>query len=335
LANDTLATSLPAGAVSADVIVGAGSFAYRVEENWGRLPDGWTFTDVAAVGVDGGDNVYVFNRGTHPMVVFDRAGNFLRSWGEGMFARPHGLHIAADGCFYCTDDGDHTVRKCSHDGKVLLTIGVPGKPAPYFSGEPFHRCTHTALSPTGDIYVSDGYGNARVHKYDPRGRHLMSWGAPGTDPGQFNLVHNLVTDSEGWVYVADRENHRVQVFDGNGTYETQWNNLHRPCGLCRGSEADPLYYIGELGPMLDSNRRFPNLGPRLSIATSKGHMLARIGSPHAGLGAGQFVAPHGLAVDSRGDIYVGEVSYTAWSAVFPETPKPPRIRTLQKLVKLA
>ena len=99
------------------------------------------------------------------------------------------------------------------------------------SGEPFHRCTHTALSPKGEIYVSDGYGNARVHKYSPDGKLLMSWGEPGTDPGQFNIVHNIVRDGDGWVYVADRENHRVQVFDGNGKYETQWNNMHRPCGL--------------------------------------------------------------------------------------------------------
>lgn len=325
--------SVTATGDGAPVFLGTGEFRYRVEEGWGRLPDDWEFTDVAAVAVDRRDDVYVFNRGEHPMIVFDRRGNFLRSWGEGTFTKPHGLHIGPDGSFYCTDDGDHTVRKCSPDGKVLLTIGIPGKPAPYFSGEPFHRCTHTALSPSGEIYVSDGYGNARVHKYDPAGRHLFSWGAPGTDPGEFNLVHNICCDAEGWVYVADRENHRVQVFDGAGRYEAQWNNLHRPCGLCMGPGADPLYYIGELGPMLESNRRFPNLGPRLSIATNKGRVLARIGPPHAGLAPGHFVAPHGIAVDSHGDLYVGEVSYTAWSAVFPSEPKPARIRTLQKLVR--
>ena len=107
------------------------------------------------------------------------------------------------------------------------------------SGEPFHRCTHTALSPKGEIYVSDGYGNARVHKYTPDGKLLMSWGEPGTDPGEFNIVHNIVCDADGWVYVADRENHRVQVFDGNGKYETQWNNLHRPCALhCCGGKPE-------------------------------------------------------------------------------------------------
>ena len=121
--------------------------------------------------------------------------------------------------------------------RCCLTIGIPSKPAPFMSGEPFHRCTHTALSPKGEIYVSDGYGNACVHKYTPDGKLIKTWGESGTDPGQFNIVHNIATDVDGWVYVADRENHRVQVFDGNGKYETQWNNLHRPCALhCCGGK---------------------------------------------------------------------------------------------------
>src|SRR3546814_20813070 len=111
---------------------------------------------------------------------------------------------------YCTDDGDHTVRVCDTEGKVHLTIGIPGEPAPYMSGEPFHRCTHTALSPDGEIYVSDGYGIACVHKYAPDGRLLKTWGGPGTDPGRFNIVHNICCDADGWVYGAVRENHRVQ-----------------------------------------------------------------------------------------------------------------------------
>lgn len=192
------------------VILGAGKHRYRVVADWAKLPEGWEFRDVAAVAVDSKDRVYVFNRGEHPMMVFDREGSFLRSWGEGSFPRAHGLHIDANDVLYCTDDGGHVVRKCTTDGKVLLELGVPGKPAPYMSGTPFHRCTHTALSPRGEIYVSDGYGNARVHKFSPNGKLLKSWGEPGTDPGQFNIVHNIVADPDGWVYVADRENHRVR-----------------------------------------------------------------------------------------------------------------------------
>ncbi|BBK41783.1 hypothetical protein STVA_18030 [Allostella vacuolata] len=317
------------------VILGSGEHRYRVNPDWARLPDGWSFQDVAGVAVDARDQVYVFNRGEHPMIVFDREGNFLRSWGEGVFNRAHGIHFGPDGMLYCTDDGDHTVRKCTTDGKVLLEIGVPGQPSPFMSGNPFHRCTHTALSPRGDIFVADGYGNARVHKYDPSGRLLKSWGSPGTGPGEFNIVHNIAADEDGWVYVADRENHRIQVFDGEGRYEAQWNNLHRPCGLCMTPGPNGLCIVGELGPGLPVNRRHPNLGPRISLVTTKGELVARLGGENGpGDAVGQFHAPHGVAVDSHGDIYVGEVSYTNWKSHFLLDPVPETMRTLQKLEKV-
>ena len=231
---------------------------------------------------------------------------------------------------YLTDDGGHFVRKCSLDGKVLLELGIPGKPAPYLSGEPFNRCTHTALSPKGEIYVSDGYGNARVHKYSPDGKLLLSWGEPGSDPGQFNLVHNICTDADGWVYVADRENHRVQVFDGNGKYETQWNNLHRPCGLYMPYTKQPICYIGELSV----NRLNANLGPRVSIVDNQGKLLSRLGDPFAGQAATSFIGPHGLSVDSRGDLYVGEVCWTLWPGLFPDQPRPDKLRAIQKYARV-
>src|SRR4026209_1557951 len=120
------------------IIVGTGEYRYRIVEDWAKLPDGWSFREVGAVGVDANDNVYVFNRGEHPMMVFDRTGKFLRSWGEGLYPRAHGLHIAADDILYLTDDGGHVVRKCTTEGKVLLELGVPGKPTPYMSGLPVH-----------------------------------------------------------------------------------------------------------------------------------------------------------------------------------------------------
>ena len=205
---------------------------------------------------------------------------------------------------------------------MLLTIGIPGKPAAYMSGDPFHRCTHTAMSPKGDIYVSDGYCNARVHKYAPDGRLLMSWGGPGPTPASSTSPHNITCDADGWVYVADRENHRVQVFDGNGKYETQWNNLHRPCGIFMPSGKCPICYIGELGPVQRVSRDSPNLGPRVTIVDNTGKRLSRLGGLCAGLGADQFLAPHGLCVDSRGDIYVGEVSWTQWPQLFPKDAMP-------------
>ena len=314
------------------VTVGSGEYTYRVDTDWAKLPDGWAFRDVAAVAVDDKDQVYVFNRGEHPMIVFDREGNFLQSWGEDIFTRPHGLHIAPDQTIYCTDDGDHTMRRCTLDGKVLLTLGIVGKPAPYMSGEPFHRCTHTALSPRGDIYVSDGYGNSRVHKYSPDGKLIMSWGEPGTDPGQFNIAHNICCDDDGWVYVADRENHRVQVFDGNGKFETQWHDMHRPCGLCMSAGKDPLFYIGELGPGMPVNFNVPNIGPRVSIMDNKGGLISRLGVTPGGQEPDRFIAPHGLAVDQHGDIYVGEVAFTAWPR-FDSGEPPENLMTLRKLIR--
>jgi hypothetical protein len=262
-------------------VLGQGELRYEVAGDWGELPDGWALNDVAAVAVDGKDRVYVFNRGAHPMIVLDREGKFLRSWGEGVFTRAHGLHIGPDDNLYCTDDGDHTVRKCTPDGKLL-----------------------------------------------------HSWGEPGCDPGQFNIPHNIWADEQGWVYVADRENHRVQVFNGEGRYETQWNNLHRPCALCAEAGRNGRFFVGELGPTMPVNRDMPNLGPRITVVSHEGKLISRVGTLPAGTKLDQFVAPHGLALDSRGDLYVGEVSYTAWPQIWPEKPIPQGLRSLRKLVRV-
>jgi len=150
-----------------------------VVEGWGDLPPGYSYRDGAAVCVDSKDNVYVFNRGAHPVIVFDRDGKFLRSWGEDVgFVNAHGAATGPDDMLYLTDDFGAAVRKCTPQGKVVLTIGTPGKPAPRFSGDPFNRCTHTALSPQADIYVSDGYQNARVLNT----RRTASCCSPGASP---------------------------------------------------------------------------------------------------------------------------------------------------------
>ena len=305
------------------------SHAYQELTDWARLPEGWTFEEVADVVVDSQDRVHIFSRGQHPITVFERDGTFVTSWGQGLFTRPHGLTLGPDGSLYCVDDDGHCIRKCTLDGQVLMTIGTPGKPAPRYSGQPFHQPTKVALDPkTGDLYISDGYGNAKVHKYSSDGQHLFSWGEYGTDPGQFNLVHTVCTDHEGKVYVADRENHRVQIFDDAGNYLCQWNNLHRPCGLfIKGN----LVYIGQLLAHLSVNADYPNLGACLSIHDLTGRRLARLGDVRPGEEPGQFTAPHGLAVDSHGDIYVGEVSWSAYGRMLD----PPRTaRCFRKLVKV-
>jgi DNA-binding beta-propeller fold protein YncE len=300
---------------------------FSVIEGWGKLPDGFTYHEVAGVAVDKQDRAFVFTRGEHPVIVFDRDGTFLRSWGEGVIRRAHGITIDADDMVWLTDDLHHTVRKFTPDGKLLLTIGDPDTPAELQGGRPFNRPTHVAICPkSGYLFVSDGYGNSRVHKYAPDGKHVTSWGEPGTDPGQFNLPHNLVTDRDGLVYVADRENHRVQIFDGKGGYQGQWNNLHRPCGLF-ADRGHGLFFVGELGSGMPVTEKTPNLGPRVSVLDVKGQRVARFGGQFASEKPGEFIAPHGLVVDSHGDVYVGEVSWTGYGQFLD----PPRVmRSFQK-----
>ena len=304
---------------------------FSVIEGWGTLPDGWSYREVAGVAVDSQDRAFVFNRGEHPIIVLDRDGRFVRSWGEGVIRRAHGITIDADDMVWLTDDLHHTVRKFTPEGKHLLTIGNPDSPAALHGGRPFNRPTHVAICPrTGYLFISDGYGNSRVHKYSPDGRHVMSWGESGTDPGQFNLPHNLVTDRDGLVYVADRENHRVQIFDGEGRYQGQWNNLHRPCGLF-ADRAHDLYFVGELGSGMPVNEKTPNLGPRVTVLDGKGQRVARFGGQFPSEKPGEFIAPHGLVVDSRGDVYVGEVSWTGYGQFLT----PPRVmRSFQKFRRL-
>ncbi len=251
------------------------------------------------------------------------------SWGEGVFARAHGVTMGPDETLYCVDDVGHCIRKCTLDGEVLMVIGTPGQGAPALSGEPFNRPTKVAFDlKTGDLYIADGYGNGRVHKFSADGTHLFSWGEHGTDPGQFNLVHSVATDDEGRVYIADRENLRVQVFDGEGNYLEQWNNLHRPCGL---HIQDGLAYIGQLPTSLPVNASYPYIGACVSIHDLTGRRLARLGEARRGEGPGQFLAPHGVTVDSRGDLYVGEVSWVEYGS----KQDPPReVRSFRKLVRV-
>ena len=313
------------------VQVGSGRFTYEVNVAWAKLPPEYSWREAVAVAVGPNGEVYVFCRGDHPMIVFDGEGNFLRSWGEEVFTRAHGVTVAPDGTLYCTDDMAHVVRHCTPEGRVLATFGNPGEPAEPHSGVPFNRPTDVAIDPkTGDLYISDGYANSSVHKYSPDGRLLFSWGSPGTDPGQFNIVHNIATDKNGYVYVADRENHRVQIFDSSGGFETQWVNMHRPCAI-HVSE-DQNVYVGELGWGMPVNRNVPNIGPRVSVYDTGGELLARIGHLGFGQEAGQFTAPHGLSTDSKGNLYVGEVSWTNLNNLgqLPDRP----VRSLQKLVKL-
>jgi hypothetical protein len=312
------------------VILGQNEHRYVVEEGWG-MNAGPGLPDVTSVAVDSADNVYLFCRGDQPIRVFDRAGRFLRSFGDGLFVRPHGLHMAPDDTLYCIDEGSHSIFVMTPDGVLLNRIGGP-EPAPFMSGEPFNRCTNVAVAANGDLYITDGYGNARVHRYSRDGRHIMSWGEPGVAPGQFNVVHDISCGRDGRIYIADRENHRIQVFDSDGVWLDQWHNLHRPCGLCMADLAEPVFVVGELGPVMQSNLNTPNLGPAISILDRHGRHLARLGAPKAGVEPGAFMSPHSVAIDSRGDIYVAELTRTVWARSYDGQP-PDDVRTIVKLCR--
>ena len=317
------------------VQLGSGEYTYEVSgDNWGELPEGWVYREATAVAVDSSDNVYVFNRGGHPVIVFDSEGKFLGSWGEDIFTTPHGITIGPDDSVYCVDTGDSTVRKLTTDGELIFTLGDPGNPAPPMSGKPFGRPTHVGINPgNGNLYVADGYANAHVHTYDPDGNYLGTWGESGTDEGQLNIVHNIDIDSNGYVYIGDRENHRVQIFDANGNYETQWVNMSRAAAVYidKRGESD-IVYVGEYFAGIASNAVGTDLGPRVSIYQTDGTLLARVGRESYGDESGRFYSPHGIAVDSKGDVYVAEVAYSDYGMHM----EPPReLRSMQKLVKTA
>jgi DNA-binding beta-propeller fold protein YncE len=321
-------------------------FGYEADDQWAKLPAGWSWTEAVAVATDNEDRVFVFNRGEHPVVMLARDGTFLGSWGEGLFVRPHGLFIGPDNTVYCTDDTDHTVRAFTPEGRLLLTLGTSGRPSDTGAtsidyrtirraGPPFHYPTNLALGPTGDLYITDGYGNARVHCFTPDGGLLQSWGEPGSGPGQFHVPHGLAVDRDGTVYVADRENSRVQLFTAEGVYQGEWTDVARPCQVFIDQRAGWIY-VAELGFRAG---RWPGTGPaepgapggRVSVFDRGGVLHARWGGGDNPTAPGDFFAPHGIWVDARGDIYVAEVVLSGGgrAGLVPAT-----CHTLQKFVRV-
>ncbi|HJN86111.1 MAG: peptidyl-alpha-hydroxyglycine alpha-amidating lyase family protein [Dehalococcoidia bacterium] len=304
---------------------GGGDFQYKFVDDWAKLPAGTTFHECPGVAVDSKDNVYVLTRGEHPIIVLDREGNFVRTFGEGYFSnRTHGLYIAHDDSLLIADDGIHTIQKFSPDGEKLMEIGERNNPAPRWSGQPFNRPTSAAIMPSnGDIYVSDGYGNSRIHVYTSSGEYKLSWGSPGIDAGQFIRPHNIAVDSNDRVYVVDRECHRIQIFDPKGNFITMWNNIHRPDAMVLWQDH---IYVGELNGMGGVDDA-PGLGHRVTVYDLNGKRVCIFGAQEEGEGAGQFIAPHSVAVDSKGAIYVGEVSFTIRGS---KMDPPKELRSLSK-----
>src|SRR3989442_3579227 len=213
---------------------------YGAATGWEQLPPGYSHPDVAAVAVDSKGRAYLFCRAEHPVMVYERDGRFVGSWGEGLFTmRAHGITIGPDDSVYCTDEAAHTIRKFTPEGRLLMTLGTSGLASNSgYDGTnlttitrgapPFNRPTNLAVAPNGDLYVSDGYGNARVHRFSASGELIASWGEPGTGPGQFMLPHGIAVRGDGRVFVCDRENDRIQVFAADGSYLREITAVQRP-----------------------------------------------------------------------------------------------------------
>jgi DNA-binding beta-propeller fold protein YncE len=265
------------------------SGSYYLVADFPQLPNGWSLGAVSGVAADHAGDVLVFHRGEHPILAFSGHGKFVRSFGDGMFASAHGLRVDSNDNIWVTDNANHTVAKLDRNGQILLSLGeknVVGEDAAHFN-----KPTDIAFAPNGDFYVSDGYGNSRVAKFDKAGKFLLTWGKKGAGPGEFNLPHAIQLDGAGEIYVGDRENNRVQVFDPNGKFLRQFGGF-APFGLFITPNQTLFVADGRANKILKM--------------TLDGKILASWG--RTGSGPGDFQMPHGLTVAKDGAVYVSEIT---------------------------
>jgi DNA-binding beta-propeller fold protein YncE len=262
---------------------------YKLVENWVQFPPGVTkWGSATGVDVDAHDNVYVLHRNeSMPVMVFDRNGKFLRAWGEGMFKTTHFLRVDRFGHVWITDRGDMQAFEFSQEGKLLMTLGKKGVKGDNNSHDAFNGMADVAVAKNGDIFIADGEGpNTRVARFSAHGAFLKWWGGAGSAPGQFQQPHSIAIDSKGRVYVADRGNNRIQIFDQSGRFLRQWTNFGTPWGLF--IKGDTIYVVDGTANNC------------LLIASLKdGAIREKI----EGLSNATAVT-----VDSTGAIYVGEVN---------------------------
>jgi DNA-binding beta-propeller fold protein YncE len=262
---------------------------YQLVENWAQLPPGTKWETMTAVDIDSHGIVYVFQRGEPSKVMaFDSKGKLVRSWGDKMFPSAHGLRVDRQDNVWVTDRGLHQVLKFSPEGKLLLELGKKGVAGDNNSTDALNGPSDVVVARNGDIFVSDGEStNTRVVKYSKDGKFIKFWGTKGAGPGQLDVPHSIVMDSKGRLYVADRSNKRVEIFDQDGGYVSEMTNAGMPYGLFMTKD-DVLYVV-------DGSQGNDNL---TIIDTKDQKILGRVGG---------LSGPHMLSVDAGGNIYVAEV----------------------------
>lgn len=263
---------------------------HQVVKDWAKLPKGWNFGETSGVAVDKSDNVWVFNRGTHPIIQFDKNGNFIQAFPDVQVTSSHGIKVDDEGNVWGVDVKGHKVVKYSPDGRVLMVVGrSPGNDS---STDSFNEPTGISFGPNGDFFVSDGYVNSRVVKFNRDGDYLLHWGRKGTADGEFVLSHDVCLDAQDRVYVADRTNERVQIFDMNGKFLGKWTDIGAPWGLTYSKKENAIY-------MADGkNNRIIKLnldGQVLGVLSSQGRAQGKVDFAHH------------IAVDSAGALYVAEI----------------------------
>ena len=260
---------------------------YEAVSDFFQLPAGEHFVEVAGVAVNSKGHIYVFHRGKHPLMKFDANGKYLRSIADDLFVSAHTVRVDAEDNIWTTDVGAHVVLKLSPDGRVLLSLGrmrIPGDDVLHFN-----QPTDVAFDREGNIYVADGEGNSRVLKFNKFGNPVLGWGMKGSGPGQFDLPHSIAIDGD-LVYVGDRENARIQIFDLNGKYLREWKVGH-PFGLF--VTPDHFIYVSDAiaGRILKINRDGKAVGVIEGPAPEKGRHFD----------------PHSLAIDKDNSIFTAEV----------------------------
>ena len=261
------------------------------------IPAGTTMGAPASVAFDAKGHLWVLTRGPQPLFEFDANGAFVRAFGEGLFTRTHGLRFDADGNIWVSDVGAHIVVKMNPAGQTLLTLGVKGEPGVWDEAAGSRRLNQpndVAFGRGGEVFVVQGHtpgadGDPRVLKFDRTGRFLKSWGGKGKTPGKFEVAHGIAIDAKGLLWVTDRENQRIQIFDADGGFVREIKYAGLPCALDIGSQY--IYMVnGFAGQVL-----------RLDL---NGTVLAATGKP--GKGAGEFGEAHFITVSPKGDLFVAD-----------------------------